>query len=331
MSTPMTVIDNNTLNPENIVVVPDFKPNAQTGMLVHWRLKGMVERERLDSVLSDILPSNYMPTKSKSDKYLARAMETLKFDRRSDMVRKLSKGSGMSLVSEDASHIDLEHVSETDNDEAYKVRLTAKIEVDPNGNEVLRITPKNHPHAEKLKEEFEIQKGLYNASVDLSQWLSVKIMALVNAVSYRERGGVYVLSPGEDIGRFEEIAKALASVSQFDANGRLLAGCKIYTIPVVAGENLQEAVIDSLMEDLDDLVKDITEKVTENKLTIKGWNSQREVINVAQARFKKFENFLGISLKTLTDQLSELEKNIGSMEAAAYFEKEQERKNKGKK
>jgi hypothetical protein len=236
----------------------------------------------------------------------------------------------MSLVSEDANQIDLEdlekRLSKLDDEDniedpkdAYQVRLTAKVTKDGN----LSVTPTDHPQAARLKEEFELQKQLFSASVDISQWLSTKVMPLLNAANYRDRGGVYILSPGEDIARLEGIANALHSISQFDANGRLLSGCKLYTVPVVAGENLQEALIDSLMEDLDSLTADISEKVTENKLSLRGWASCRNTVLAVATKFKKFETFMGISLETLTERLEELNNNIGGMEASLMFEREE--------
>jgi hypothetical protein len=159
-------------------------------------------------------------------------------------------------------------------------------------------------------------------------------MSLVNAVNYRERGGVYIIPPGEDIARFEAVANALKEVSVFDSNGRLLEGAKIYMLPVVASENLQEAVIDSLMEDLEELANDIMHKVTENKLTLRGWAGQRKEILAMYAKFKKFGEFMGVELTDLTSKLENLENSIGVLEASLeqqkFEEEEARKKNKGK-
>lgn len=327
-NTAMKLIDNTTS--DEMVIVPDLKPNTEkAGAMIHWRLTGSVSQELLLNKLSEILPDNMMPTESGSEKYLRRAFDAIVINRNSDLVRKVKNKGGFSLVREDNSQIDLEKLTDAEK-EAYSVDLTARV-VSENGQEVLKITPESHPQAQALRNQFELEKTLFSASVDISQWLSVKVMGLVNAVNYRDRGGVYVIPPGEDLARFNEIKEALHSVSQFDSNGRLLSGCKIYTIPVVSSENLQEAVIDSLTEDLDALVTDIVAKVNENKLTLRGWAGQRKLILAMHAKFKKFEEFMGCSLEFITEKLSDLEINIGVMEASLYQEKiEEEAKKNGK-
>lgn len=308
------------LNEDKIVVLPDAEPSDKLGLQVHWRLSGYIEQNVFHAALDAIrLDTKLYPGKSNDTKYLKRAMEQLHNNKRRNLVRRLGDNkAGFSLVQEKAEALDLDNEVDDNSDpiDAHEIKLTAKVVTDESGtSNYLKITPENHPDANALRTEFERQRTLYHCGTDLSQWLTTKIIPHCNGLSGRDRGGFYYIPAGEDVKRFERILKAIRNVSTYGQGNRLINGFKVYTVPSIKADSVIEAVMDSLIEETDRLCDDLDSKITEEKLTHRGWAGQQQRAFEHEKKIKKYAKLLDHEMSDLTGRLTDLQATMGILYA----------------
>ncbi len=308
-----------------LILVPDGVAGKSLGLQAFWRLAGTLNKDALDQALLTVLPKKLLPGVSGDTKYLRRAVESVRPSRSSNLVRKLSQGKGFAMVSENREALDLEEamLGDKDPEDAYEVGFDAKIVTHDDKSTSLKITPSDHPLAAQVRVQFEAQKGLYHVGTDISQWLTQKIIPYCNGVCGRDRGGFYYIPAGEDVARFEAIASVLRTMSSFDANGRMLNGVKVYTIAAIYSENLAEAVVDSLVEETEQLYADVETKMHEGDLGLRGWAGQRKILLNMHTKINKYAELLGVGLEDLTTKLNDLTNGIGCLEASLQYERDQ--------
>jgi hypothetical protein len=309
------------LDVTNVTLVPDAKPDGKNvGMQVFWRLTGNIDQEAFDTALSAILPTSLLPAKSRTDKYLKRALEAVRGSRSSNLVRKVEEGK-FSIVKETRDLLNLE--LEGEHDSAYNVTVNACVVTNPDGSQFVKITPEGHPQAEEIRSEFERQRMLYSTGSDISQWLTTKVINHIDGVSARERGGTYFLLSQDSVAKFNEIAEAMKSVSKYDSSGRLIEGIKVYRIPCIMNDDLAESVVDSITEEAEALLLAVNEKVEEDDMTLRGWAGQRREILKLQSKVSKLGNVLGVGFDNIFKNIEEVNTSIGYLEAKLAYQEEE--------
>lgn len=310
-----------------VVLVPDAEPSEHLGLQVHWRLSGVVEIDKFHQALKSInLPEHLYPGESGDTKYVRRALEQMHDNKHRNLVRRLDKKAGFSLVAERAEALDLDEDIDEGGDpvDAHEIKMTAKVIKHPDGSTSLKVTPADHPDAAALRTEYERQRTLYHCGTDLSQWLTQKIIPYCNGLSGRDRGGFYYIPAGEDVTRFEAIVSMLKAVSNYGIGNRLLSGFKIYLTPAIMADSVVEAVVDSLIEETDKVCDDLDKKLEAESIGLRGWATQQDVARDLEKKVAKYSKLLNKNFDDLTERLSDLRAGMGVVEAKLLSAKEQQ-------
>lgn len=206
---------------EDFIAVEESQAES-AGAIVYFRTSGMHKSALESAIAGTGLDASLLPALPSNEVALRRALDEQKAKRR--LIRPL-EGGGWAVVDE--------HVDNEGNPSAYELAATVRLSKNP--PEELVFTIAGAILENEILAEFHRQKASY-AAADISQWL-IELAAEHNAVSPRDRGGVYFVPKGS-LDSFRAWAKVLETASAGEA--------KVYFIPSMKSSDAVEAILDAI-------------------------------------------------------------------------------------
>lgn len=291
----------------NVVAIPfiDDNPENNTfGVQLHWRLAGTMSQDVFDkALLAEGFTVEDLPAKPSYATCLKRALSRM--SSRRTLVRPM-RNKGYSLVDENPEALDREY----SDDESHFVQLSAKVMLGKDDSSYVHVFPENHPLKEQLLDEYERQKGMYSMAHDISVWLSQHMVKKLDGLAGRERGGFYYINK-ENVPMVRKLSKALTSVSSFSVRGRLTNGVKLYLIPTVGEDEVINAILDALLDEVDRNLNEIEAKRVSNNLGSRAYKSLVKRCSKLKEKVSQYAKLLDENLDDVTDRLSCMEKELG--------------------
>jgi hypothetical protein len=259
----------------------DESTNA-AGALVYWRLEGEVDPKelglhwKLAGLDPDLLPSTPAPSTA-----LARTMRERAEHRK--LVRPLEERGSHALVREVVSGIDL----------SYDVALRVKLDV---AGRVV-IEPEDHPLGPKIRASYDHHLEVCAAD-DIGGWL-VGLVAEVDGVAMRERGGIYFVPPTK-LPLWQAMTAALRKVSNH----------RMFELPAVTAGSAVEAILDAISQEAEADATKMEAELLSDELGGRALASRVSKTEALEAKVTRYESLLGTKLDVLRDRLEALRANL---------------------
>lgn len=277
------------MNTAHTKVVAVTESVATAGAIIWWRLNGTVDHEELCAAWADAgLPEKLTPSSPSAARALTRAMNELQD--RTHIVRPLPKG-GLALVQETA---DTEA-----NDLGHAVLLTA--ELDANGDVKMLFKGEDPAGGMALPDPSNIRKRLFSAfgkhrlalsTTDISEWLAVVVHKHLDAVSLRDKGGIYFV-PATSMEEWAKIVKVLREVS----------GHFIAEIPAMKSAEAVAAILDAIEREAETEVARMMEELGDGALKKRALEGRVRLCQSLDAKVTSYEGLLGTHLDKLRERI----------------------------
>lgn len=255
---------------------------SQAGALVYWRLEGEVDPKelalhwKLAGLDPDLLPSTPAPSTA-----LARTMRERAEHRK--LVRPLEERGSHALVREVVSGADL----------SYDVALRVKLDVA--GRPV--VEPAGHPLEATIRAAYDHHLEVCSSD-DIGGWL-VGIVAKVDGVAMRDRGGIYYVPPGK-LAEWDSMTSALRKVSNH----------RIFKIPAMTSKSAVEAILDAIAQEAEADAAKMEAELLSDELGGRALASRVAKTEALEAKVSRYESLLGEKLDVLRDRLEGLRANL---------------------
>jgi hypothetical protein len=259
----------------------DETSNA-AGALVYWRLEGEVDPKelalhwQLAGLDDDLLPSTPAPSTA-----LARTMRGLAAHRK--LVRPLEERGSHALVREVVSGNDL----------TYDVAL--RVSLDVAGRAI--VEPAGHPLQAQIHAAYDHHLEVCAAD-DIGGWL-VGLIAEVDGVAMRERGGIYFVPPAK-LPLWQAMTTALRKVSNH----------RMFELPAVAAGTAVEAILDAISQEAEADATKMEAELLSDELGGRALASRVSKTEALEAKVTRYEGLLGAKLDVLRDRLEALRANL---------------------
>lgn len=295
---------------------------------------GSLDMGLVDSALKDAgVPEDLIPSAPSRAVCMRRAFEASAPPRAK--IDPLPKGMGVAMSLKDVTMLDLEALALQQGHEvrqaaSYNTTLSCKILVvnqDGAETETRTYTPSDHPMIPVLEQSYEIERGKYKASEDLSVWFSQTIVPFLAGVSKRSRGGVYYV-PSHKRDLLLKIAGAFQKLSASDVVVRHVNGVEMPVHILTHGGKLcleprysddsaaMEIMVDGVIRETDAHLDDLVSAVTDSKRQLgkRALATKKEQLETLRASMKSWEDVCSVSLSLLQDRITEAEKTIALAE-----------------
>jgi hypothetical protein len=262
--------------------------NESAGALVFWSMSGEVSRDELIECLDlcnvslDCVPP-VPSTKLFATRAAARACTGPR-----QFVRPLKKRLAWVVVTE----VVVSHPDEEDRiDLRHNVRVTVP---DDFAVQVVPVTLDDEPLAMSVRDWCQHYKNVL-VPMDISYWLLGLLGQEFDAISLRERGGMYFV-PNAHLSTWRKLVQAL----------RMCSAHKVYEIPAMRTEEAVEAILDAVRREMHAKFQEFEEYLL-GETSTRGLNVwERELAN-ASAKAEKYAALLGVALPDLTQRAETLQ------------------------
>lgn len=279
-----------------VVAVTDAD-KATAGCIVWWRLSGTIDAEVLRTEwLAKGLDHNELPDNPGPVTALRRACRTQCKDR--VLVRPLGRGEGFAIVNE--------AVKREDKDTPLDHEIIALVTVNDVGRIDVR-SPRKAPTEAEAKAIDRIRTEIRHSydhhletlsSKDISVWL-VNLMPRLDAVSLRDKGGVYFI-PSHNVPRIEAAVSALRAVSEH----------RVHRVPAMRSEDAVDAILDAVDAEASSEAEGMEKELAAASLGKRGFETRIERCDDTERKVARYEELLGRKLDTLRDRLVALRANL---------------------
>jgi hypothetical protein len=284
----------------NIVTLQDEL--AKAGAVVYWSRLQEVSRDTLAAALQDNginedeakLPELPGPVVA-----LRRAVKDQQT--RTKLVRSL-KGTGWAIVQENASENDIDFEKEL----IIRLDKVGRVTFDSGyrrGGADSKVT-------EAIEKAYQHYLNVY-ASTTISTWL-VNQVDRMRGTALRDSGGFYYIPP-HAVEHWISLKIAL----------NYYANCgKLYRIPAVQVEDVVEAVLDSITDEIEKTAAKLDEALAEGSLGARALQNRADGMEPILNKVEEYEKILGVKLDTLKDRVCDLRASFAAAAAAADDEEE---------
>jgi hypothetical protein len=270
----------------------------ESGSITYGTFSGETSNSTLyDAALSAGLDPQHLPSLPAPSIARRRALDTLKnADRR---VEPLDDG-GLALVAVDRKDADLD--------------FTVSARVYINDDKDVVIEPFNHVHAEQIRDAYRHAKNTYTAA-DISAWV-IKQMRRLNAVTLRDKGGVYFV-PRDKKAEFEKIINTVHAC----------ASHKIHRIPAMDSEETVAAVLDAVVTEAAKAAKKMEAELEamqsakkEDQLGAQALTNRLERLDGLKRKLESYEKLLGVKMGDIATRLEDVRGNVAMASLALTAE-----------
>ncbi len=268
-----------------IVAVVDSS-HESTGTITLWHLSGQVTHAALSDAWRDAgLDEELLPSVVTPKRALSRAVNDLKGPRR--LIRPLLNHAGFAVVDEMAVEGDQEKL---DHVQTCTVKLSAET-----GRPT--VEPAGHLLVHSIEHAFDAHMaGL--SQTDISVWLT-DLAKKLKAVALRESGGIYFI-PRPNVQAWKQMIGALREASSH----------VVIEIPAMRSDEAVEAILDSVMREVESEVVHVEDELSEGSLGSRGITSRVAHASVVEEKVAFYEDLLGTRLDSLRERLAQLQANL---------------------
>ncbi len=281
---------------KSIIAVQDDV--EECGAIVWWSLSSVIDIKLLSGMWEAAgLPEDVFPAPVSENAAFRRALADQQTRRH--LVRPLKKRGHFAIVDESV-----------DENEEISHRVSANVFLENGRVEVGMPDVETYDAMDRVEElQFELQRSMdfhmeHLGHSDVSYFLIQQANRL-GALSLRDRGGMYFL-PKEQLEEWRTIVSVLRSVSEH----------KVYEIPALSTDEAVEAILDSLLREVEGEVSSFEEALLADNLGVRALNNRVERAEGMREKIGKYAALLGKNLDELTNRVGDIE---GKLAAAAIL------------
>jgi len=154
--------------------------------------------------------------------------------------------------------------------------------------------------AEQLAASVDKFRGVLDG-YDVGMWLAGVVLPSMNALTLRDRGGVYYVPP-TTIARYREIAGALADLSK----------CRIFEMPAMECEQACAAILDAVQREAEKAARKMEDELIDGDLSPRALKNRTRDIDKVLSKVASYEAMLGASLTTLHERFELLSAQVAA-------------------
>lgn len=292
--------DNGTTS--NVIALPQGLAGNSTGAVVWWELTGNIshpalvrawEAEGLDPTLLPELPSAKVA--------LTRAVDDLA---KESTARKKHRVS-------DANWLVYDVVAKEGEKAEFIEIFDASLNKDKSGP-VVEVREGADPGlSRQVRDRFFVHQSRLEAQ-DVGTWLSTKMLSKLQAVSLRNRGGIYFVSR-DQVEMFGKIKSALSKVSTH----------LVFKMDALKSDEAVEAILHAITTEANTQAEEIEKVLDAGGVGARAYKTQREKAEEMIAKVEAYEKLLDKNLEGFRERLGDLA--ASSMEAAMAADAEKQK------
>jgi hypothetical protein len=153
--------------------------------------------------------------------------------------------------------------------------------------------PQAEAWREQIRADYSNARGMVQTT-PISTMLSVRVSAMLDAVSLRNGGGVYFV-PRHALATLDRVKAALGAV-----------GCKVYALPAMSSADAVESVLDALQAESDVLISNMEDGLIESDLGPRACQGKAKECDAHLEKLEKYESLLGCKLESIRDRIASL-------------------------
>jgi hypothetical protein len=284
-----------TTKVKNVISVTD---SQEAGAICWWRLSGEVSRQALAAAWEEAgLAEDLLPVGCTPGAALRRAI--VKFSHGRQMVRPLGDRLSFAIVVERVTGIAID--DGTEQELAYET--IARVSMGEDDKLVCKGDPKI---CAAVTAGYEAALGTYDAN-DISMWMSGRLLPYVQAVSLRDKGGIYFV-PRATVDTWRAIVGLIRGVSAHT----------VFEVPAMSSNEAVAAILDAISREAQEAAEAMETELIEQDLSAKVLRNRVVKLDKVAAKVATYEALLGTSLDALRARLEALNAQM----AAAIFSAE---------
>lgn len=295
----------NTATASSLIAVPDLAGAHVAGVIVYWRLAGVVDYEALEAAWATAgLDQGLLPAPIARTTALKRTMAS--FKEASVLVRPL-KGDEEGFV--------LVHESyDAEGRPQYRNGRTVTFWEDPDTGALeplVHALPDEDPEGAEVT---ELQRQVdatfarhlnHLTQQDISGWL-VDLVRGVHSVRLRDTGGIYFV-PRDRADAWRAYVAALRAASRH----------RLFEIPAMQSDEAVASILDALTREAREAAEDLEDELDAKDLSAKALRGREAKARETETKIATYEALLGVKLEALRAEYDALQARVAAAILAA--------------
>jgi hypothetical protein len=286
---------------DNVIALPQGMAGASTGAVVWWELTGNVNHAKLVEAWEEQgLDKELLPDLPSAKVALTRAVD--------DVVRENAARKKHRVSDANWLVFDVKPSQEKNKKAEFIEVFDASLNKDKSAPVVTLRDDADPTLSKQIRDRFFVHQSRLEAT-DIGTWLSTKMLGKVDAVSLRNRGGIYFVHK-EQVETFSKIKAALTKVSTH----------LVFKMDALKSDEAVEAILHAITSEAKQQADDIENVLDKGGVGPRAYKTQRKHAEEMIKKVEVYENLLDKKLDDLRERLADLA--ASSMEAAMAAEAE---------